>query len=95
MPNKHNIVDTIKFDGNYIKNSFKLSYYSSSTSPTGSETTRTNYGLHTDKFLYIVFRNQTGGKKKLGWLKLKINSSGSIQINSCYFVVNKDILIIE
>jgi hypothetical protein len=96
MPKEYNKGDTIKFSDDFTGNSLMISYYTSSASPGGgNESTDMNYGVTLDKYLYIAFCKQNEGKNILAWVKLKVDPSLAIIVNSCRYIVNQDIFIIE
>jgi len=95
LPKEYYLGDTIEIDKYYTGNPLKIDYLYVSWSPVGTITDTLTYGISSNIYLYIVFRKQSGNKNILAWLKLKIIDSTSIILNSCNYIINQDIFIIE
>ena len=53
------------------------------------------YGMGRNEYIYIAFRKSLETFSRLAWLKVKIPNSYSIILNSCRYIENENILLIE
>ncbi len=96
IPKIFNTGDTIKVEGDFTNDSTKIVYIES---PGGANSMY--YGGISRKawvnigYKYIALRKRKENVNKLAWIKLKVNSSSVIVLNSCFYDENKEELIIE
>jgi len=96
IPKIFNVGELIKLEGDFTNDSMKIAYYQN---PGGA-----NSMYHGDiyrkawvniGYKYIVLRKRKDNDIKLAWIKLKVNSSSVIVLNSCFYNENKEELIIK
>ncbi len=88
--------DTIKIEGDFTNDSTKIAYYQN---PGGANSIY-HGGIYRKAWVnigykYIALRQRKENVNKLAWIKLKVNSSSEIVLNSCCYFENKEKLIIE
>lgn len=96
IPKIFDIGEAIKLEGDFTNDSTKIAYYQN---PGGANSMYQgdiyrrawiNIG-----YKYIALRKRKENVNKLAWIKLKVNSSSVIILNSCFYNENKEELIIE
>jgi len=96
IPKIVNTGDTIKVEGDFTNDSTKIAY---NKNPGGANSQYYG-GIYMKAWInigykYIALRQRKDNDIKLAWIKLKVNSSSEIVLNSCYHIENKEELIIE
>jgi hypothetical protein len=96
IPKIFNTGDTIKIEGDFTNDSTKIAY---NENPGGANSQYYG-GIYMKAWVnigykYIALRQRKETVNKLAWIKLKVNSSSVIVLNSCYYIENKEELIIE
>lgn len=96
IPTVFNAGEVIKLGGDYTNDSTMIAYYQN---PGGAGSM-----YHGDiyrkawvniGYKYIALRKRKENHDKLAWIKLKVTGSSQIVLNSCYYIENKEELIVE
>jgi len=87
--------DSISINDDFTNNSLMISYGESPGGATRAYHSGIYYWIGTHEYIYFAFRKRLDLGSKLGWLKVKIPDSFGIVLNSCRYVENENILLIE
>jgi hypothetical protein len=95
IPKIFNVGDTIKIEGNFTVDPTMIVYFQNP----GGANSMYHGDIHRNAWVnigykYIALRKRKDNDIKLAWIKLKVNSSSVIVLNSCYYIENKEELII-
>lgn len=96
IPKIFNTGDTIKIEGDFTNDSTKIAYIKNP----GGANSQYYGGIYMKAWVnigykYIALRQRKENVDKVAWIKLKVNSSSVIVLNSCFYNENKEELIIE
>lgn len=96
IPKAVHIGDTIFLEDYYTSDPIMIKYAYTPSGPGSGYSSGLNYGIQEESDYYMGFRNTNGDNHKLAWLRVKNgNAYKQIILNSCKYIENEDMLIIE